>query len=302
MQVSIKKFDSKEMPLFFDKTTTATGRSLLTENFTITKLKPGSQTQNRILLFIQRIFQRFLNWLYPCAKTNYPGIVAALDRNGGLDPLNHPQMFSYFQRFFKSDALSSPNMARCIEQLQDQHKVIMEHARLQTDAKAQNPDKKVVPTEKFKSRLEKWKQKVTSLKDGEQSIIVANAAEGDELFYLFSRKGGETTLKLIGRGPTMVRLSAIEEVAVAGQSKIVASLNYGKVDAKFMKELLDFSPLGTKPIEEPAFDNLLKGKLVAGDLSANLTTKTKGVFWSILEQIDRNAGHTKGDFERTQPD
>lgn len=280
-----------DCPFFSESGPPITNRLILKENREISHLKPSSMIQNRLLLLIQRIFQAVLNWLYPFAKTNYVGIVAALDKNSekAFEALSFPEILDYFQRFFKSDRASSPRVSAAISHLQTQYQAI--------EALKQGKE------EKFRAPLQDWKREIEKLKDGEQRFIVANTTPGNELFYLFSKKEGQTSLKLIGRGATMTRLSGVQEISIAGEAKVVSSLNLGS--SLKASELLDFSPLGTMETTFKAFEELVKKHLVKEeDLSNHLATKTKNlcnnVLWNALEQMEKSEGRTASDWQRTQ--
>ncbi|MBF8262866.1 MAG: hypothetical protein HW387_531 [Parachlamydiales bacterium] len=281
-----------------------TGRSLLAENRSITHLKPTDQSNNKMILCILRIWQRILNWLIPFAKTNYVGIVAALDRNSETAVLGQMEMISYFQRFFKSDGASSPDVVQCVEHLQEQYIAIEAFQKESESVRGETEENMNKRFAKPKKLLDQWIKNVLQLKEGQQSLIAANTAAGDELFYLFSKKNDKISLKIIGRGASIVRLSGIEEVAVAGQAKIPACLNFGEMQEELIRDLFAHSPLGKRSTNVSLLEDVLKDRLVEEeDCLASLETKTGDVFnafWMALKGVEKNAGKTDGDIRRTK--
>lgn len=256
---------------------------LLKENRSISQIKPSQLTQNKILLAIHRIFQRILNWLFPFARTNYVGIVAALDRTAETrdNPLTRGELLSYFRRFLGAETTASPALTQCVDQLQEQYQAF--------DAPPQDKDKAK------KTPFDGWVKKTEQLREGEHSLILGNASRGDELFYLISRKEGQLSLKIIGRGKSIAELAGGDEK----QKRIVASLDCGAVDSSFVKDVMNCSPLGNKTTAH--LKTLLQGRLpVEQDLSRALETKTENVFWTALQQVYVAKTDSKPDFQRTK--
>lgn len=160
MQVTISGFLGG-CPQFRPLEAPLVGRCLFTENRSISLLKPSSYSKNKILLFIQRIVQRLLNWLYPFEQTNYAGIVAALDRNSedGFGALHPEEMLRYFKRFFAEEEDSS-SLRGCVDQLREQYEAI---GKLQSAAGKEIPD---AEKQKLKAPLDRWIQRTANLKEG----------------------------------------------------------------------------------------------------------------------------------------
>lgn len=297
MQVKIDKFVG-ECPQF-NQYTPVTRRSLLSENHEIRRLKPTELSQNRVLLAIQRIFQRFLNWLFPTEHTNYTGIVAALDRNSEKEPnmLVLSDLFGYIQRFFRSEKNTSPNLNRCLSQLQDQAEAIKKYC-----VDKSNSDEERFGKEK-KAIRDRWNNEIRSLKDGQQCMVIAKAEPKDEVFLLFSKNNGQLSLKIIGRGASMVGISGIEEVAVTGRAKIVSCVSYGNIDQQLIDDALEHTQFGTKAVGDQEFLDRLKDHQIEEHQPANLASQTNNilnVFWTAFEHVQKNDGKTVEDCKRAK--
>ena len=269
--------------------------SVFKENRLITRFQPSSQTQNKFVLLIVSIFQRILSWLYPLEKTNYVGIVAGLDPHS-LDPpdsLTPTQICSYFKRFFQAEQVSCHAQNVCMQQLDVQYRTIEKHRQMKSLSSGSQDG--------YKEMLASWATKIDELKEGEQNIIIANAAMRDELFYLFSKRDGKVSLKVIGRGSSMAALSSPQEVA--GQAQIVASLDYGVVDSRLVHRLLDISALGSKGFNYTECQKLLATLKVSKQERLEIERETHNalsLFLTVFKQMDKNAGKTDADFERTK--
>jgi Protein of unknown function (DUF3638) len=294
-----------------------TGCSLLGENRQISKLKPSQRTENKVLIAIQKFFIDIFNWLFPFARTNYVGIVAAFDRSSeaqkiNLSSLDQDQLLSYLQRFTRSDSACSKNLKQCAAQLQEQYQAIEKFKKATPSPPSDNKGQPQGPNQKQQAELEKlkkqfngWVQSVENLKNQEQRLIVGQNTTGDELLYLFSRADGKITLKIIGRGASMAALSGVEEVAVAGKTKIVASVTFTNIDKELIRNLLDFSPLGSNKEKGASWNALLKNlgthRLAESNLSENIATKTDQffkLFWSAVKEINKNDGKQASDYQR----
>lgn len=277
------------------------GRSLLTENRTIKALKPSDQTHNRVLLCIQRLFYRVLNWLYPFEKTPYVGIVNALDTHtAAFEDMQTDELCTYFKRFFHAE--KSVALQTCVEELQTQYQVI---AQLQTVSQSRTPAGVVYNSKdsaKFQAAQKKIHDKVVQLKQGEQSLVVYNSKGGNELFFLFSKEQGQTHLKVIGRGEALFQLSDIREATIAGQAQIVASIDYGAVSDGLIQQLLALTP-----INEPSSLPLSQIKELLNPLRSqssslpDFTTAPKNglrFLQNVFSQVEKNRGQSAEDIER----
>lgn len=356
MQVSIQSFIN-ERPKFQSEAPIL-GGSLINENRQITILKPSDQYQNRIIRAIQRIFNAILTWLYPFERTNYKGIVAALDRTpgktqshlgqlagnsgqggaslgqmvgqlgqvvghlrqmapalgqmggnlgqmigsvgqmfGNFGQMDSKETLAYFQRFLSHETASSPTLKSSLDQLSGQYQVV-EKFRKHT-APAEH-----ISTKKLKEPFKDWMESVKKLKNGEQSLVLVRETHGDELFYLFSKGAVGTTLKIIGRGQSMVQLSGVQEVAVKGKSKIPATLTYTNISTTTIEELMQCTPLGDKGNEEGALPEILQ-RLAPNRLQdtsaehlASRTDNFAKLIWTTLKEANHNIGKSKGETDR----
>lgn len=291
MNVNIKNFIN-EFPQFHEVDPLIPGSSLLSENYSISKLKPSEEIQNPIIVCIQLIFQRVLKWLYPFEATPYVGIVTALDpiTQSGFNTLTSKEMLIYFQRFFKSESGSCSHLLHSIGQLQEQYQAL-ETFKLT----CQDPFKVKLAQKQLNTSIQQRIQKVKGLKEGEQSLFLACEIPGDELFYLFSKNEGKLNCKIIGRGPSIISLSKSKELAVTGQTKIVSCLDYGSVE-KLIEQLISHSPLSLtlnkdsdKETKEPLEKVLEHHQPI--EQFKNLETATSNVFevfWSVFNQMDEN--------------
>lgn len=273
----------------FRKSEPIAGRSLLAENRAIKALKPSDQIQNRILLFIQRVFYRILHWLYPFEKTPYNGIVNALDTHSTpSEEMQADELCPYFRRFFGAE--KNGVLQGCAEELQEQYRVIDKctSADAKERAKVQAAQKKI-------------SDKVARLKEGEQSLVVYSKEAKNELFFLFSKKQGKTHLKVVGRGEALIQLSGIREAVVAGQAQIVTSIDYGVVPEATVHQLLASTPLSEPPFQLSALKALLDPlRPAANSLSdfAPEPTNNLRFLQNVFSRVEMNRGRSAEDVER----
>ncbi len=299
MKVKISGF-FRDCPEFDSPQRQTAHNSLWAENRAIEKLKPSTYSKNKIFLLINKIFQRVLDWLYPFEKTNYTGIVAALDHTSkeNFQDLSPEELLRYFKRFFAQENSSSCGLELCIDQLCKQYEAI---GKLQTATLLTSMIGKQIPEaekKKLREPLDRLIQEIATLQEGQQSLILANNQHGDELFYLVSQREGKLFFQIIGRGPSMVRLSGIQEIAVAGQAKLVSCLNYGAVDQEFVQKMLNYSPLADT-IQAPGFLETLQNKqALPEDFVRHLeprTTAISSIFWTAIKEMGYNNGMTETD-------
>lgn len=279
----------------FQKIEPIAGRSLLTENRTISALKPTDQLCNRVLLFIQRLFYCILNWLFPFERTPYVGIVHALDpRTADFKDLEPNTLCAYFKRFFETE--KRPELQSCADEVRAQYQAI---ACVEQAAKEGLTDQ--VKLNKLKEPLKKVHDKATRLKKGEQCLVVCNIREGDELFFLFSKEANGTRLKIIGRGESLTQLSDIQEATIAGQAHIVASLDCGLIPEERIAQLLALTPLASSSSLQPLKDLLAEPLKAQAEVVPDFVTRPNNRLHFLLHvfnQVRKNQGQSAADAER----
>jgi hypothetical protein len=275
--------------------------SLFAENRSIQQLKPTDLIQNKILLAIHSIFQRILQWFYPIAKTNFIGLTSALDEKSPpgvsalIDPFDEDDSISLLKKFFDKDVGADLSLKASLTEIEEQYEAITQfNMKKQSNFFGLTDEQKERILDDFRVPLFSWKARIENLKEGEQSVIVAEK----NLFFLFSKKDGKLCLTVVGRGASMARLANADESA----PKIVSRLHYGEVNASFLKDLLNTTPLGEQ--NKGSIESVLKGKAIHEvDQSKSMAAKTEGVFnahWTLFSEIQKNQGKAPIDLERSK--
>lgn len=298
MQIAIQGFVNDRPK--FQAENPIQGGSLIDENRQIKVLKPSAQYKNKLIRAIQRIFNNILSWLYPFERTNYPGIIAALDRSSArsqmsLSKMGTQETLAYFQRFLSADTASSPSLKKCVEQLASQYQMVEKYHQL-PPLSNENRER-----EKLGIAYKSWVDTVKTLKESEQSLILVNDTPGNELFYLFSKSSLGINLKITGRGDLMATLSGIQEIAVKGKAKIPSTLTYQNIDINLLTKLSSCSPLGeggANLYSLPEIIGNLAPNRVEDTSSEKLASKTDNfakLFWTTLKEANQNVGKSKGE-------
>ena len=177
-------------------------------NRTISQLRPSNRKQFPVVIKIQQIISRLLEWLFPFQRNNYIGIVAALDRKE--ESLLQPEeIFHFLKGFYKTDKRSHQSQLVHLQELEEQYKLLKVPKKGQFHQGNLILSQKIKAIQKWKKEvaIQKWKREVKGLKEGEKKLFLGSTDPEDGLFYLFSKQEGKTQLKVIGRGATMAHLS-----------------------------------------------------------------------------------------------
>lgn len=271
-------------------------RSLLLENRTIRALKPTSQYTCALIVLIQRIVLAILNWLYPFERTPYVAIVNGLDPHSDHEhpELDRDYLSAYLRRFVAGETAASPNLKPCVDGLHEQFKAINTYKE-KTASTLSTKEKN-----KIRILLNDLITKAQKLKEGEQSLVVGNAEKGDEVFYLFSHKGGKMHLKVIGRG------------AKDKDNEVIASVDCGAVDNGFIEKLIrECSPLGahetsSRPLGKTFKENLealIKERVRIEKNTSEVAIKrqaTVDLFFTVFKQIETNSGKSEKECARLE--
>ena len=248
-------------------------------NRAIEYLKPSEMTTNPILVWIKKIFNKVLDWLFPFQKTNYVGIVAALDAaNSQNSSLTATETLSYLRRFYEDDGSKPDAVTSILTQLEEQYSEL------------------AMPSSGV---WQAHKERIADIQEGNQCVIITNDQRGDELFYLFSKREGELSLKIVGRGESMAQLTP-DEIMIAGEAKITSLLSFKNVDVDFANRLLDASPVGKRYVDNKenieSLAQLVEGRFEEPeDHISHLATKTDRlfkVFGRVIEEVEKNVEYS----------
>lgn len=236
--------------------------SLFSENKLLERSKPSVQTTYSVIKFIARIFnaiRTFVLRLLGYKPTNYQGIGATFDRGSPLQEthlsgLSASDLLSYFQYIIKSDVCGSPAFISCIEKLQQQFLQIEKNSEI-TDHAIKQSDRAKYLTSLVKD--------VATLAPGQMRLIVVNTTPDNLVFYLFKKEGKNVDFKIIGRGRALIELSRIEEVSVAGMTKIPSVIAYNGIPDVQAQNKAWLHALLAQSIMEQGFETSAVDKLTA---------------------------------------
>jgi hypothetical protein len=263
--------------------------SIFKENLTLSQLRPITKDQAPPVKASWFSSLSLSSLLYSGPKsTNYSGVVAAFDRESVFQKMNlnliaPHELISYFQRFIASDEAVSLEFKACMEKFS----LLLEN--LNKINQLTNEDQK----EKEKQLVfDSAVKDLAELKIGEFRLIPVNGKPNDQLFYLISKDSDKSmTIKIIGRGASMIDLSDVEEVAVKGKVKIPSVIIYKDIplmDEKGIRNLLNCSELESINFKIKSLQAYLKPFqkfLTPINQSSPLSTKTDHFFKSFWSGV-----------------
>lgn len=278
-------------PSFSQEKTSFPPISLLKQNTLLQKLKPSSQTANKILAFIYALIARLVAFFR--SKTNYMGIAAAFDRGSQFQLGHHtslakPEAISYLQKCLSGDEAYTPDLKQCLDGLNQQIQLCQSVQSLSSSMKAK--------------AIQTYSQKIVNdlmaLKPGQKILLLAQAKMADEVLYLFSKEEKGWTFKIIGRGKSMDALSGLDEVSMAGKAKIQSTIAFENIPDELMqnpswlKAVLAKTMIGSE-FETEAVKKLTKHldkyKKASSSLDA-LATETYNfvkTLWTAVKQVKK---------------